>query len=119
MGIAGKYASTGENEYDHFKDTMRVKSNDEGKFDMQVVARWSAAKHDDRERPNKNKKAGVWNNYGSDEVEVATFQASDSTLRIVEPVTGKVRIFKVNTETKTITRTLPDGSKDVYTKIPD
>jgi hypothetical protein len=56
--IEGKYASAGENEYDHFKDTLQVKSNDEGKFDMQIVANWSAAKHDDPERPNKNKKAG-------------------------------------------------------------
>jgi len=117
--IAGKYASTGENEYDLYKDTMEVKANDDEKFDVQIIATWSAAKKDDPERPNKNKKAGVWNNYGSDPVEVATFQASDTTLRIAEPVTGKIKIFNVNTEKKTITQTLPDGSKNVYTKISD
>lgn len=52
-------------------------------------------------------------------MEVATFQASDSTLRITEPVTGKVRIFKVNTQQKTITKALLDGSKKIYNKIPD
>ncbi|MFW0717387.1 hypothetical protein [Pedobacter sp. N23S346] len=115
--ISGKYASTGENEYDYFKDTMEVKSTDEGKFDIQVIATWSAAKRDDPERPNKNKKAGLWNNYGADEIEVATLQASDTTLRITEPMTGKVRIFKVDTDKKTITQISADGTRHVYTKI--
>ncbi|RAJ28107.1 hypothetical protein LY11_03427 [Pedobacter cryoconitis] len=117
--ISGKYASTGENNYDYFKDTMQVKSNDHGKFDIQIIAIWSAAKQDDPERPNKNKKAGVWNDYGSGDLEVATLQASDTTLRITEPMTGQVRIFKVNTDQKTIIQISADGTKKTYTKIPD
>lgn len=117
--ISGKYASKGENNYDYFKDTIEVKSTDEGKFDIQVIATWSAAKKDDPERPNKNKKAGLWNNYGAGDVEVATLQVSDTTLRITEPMTGKVRIFKVDTDKKTITQISADGTTDVYTKIND
>ncbi|MEJ2901675.1 hypothetical protein WAE58_04540 [Pedobacter panaciterrae] len=117
--ISGKYTSAGENEYDYFKDTLEVKPNDDGKYDIQRIAIWSAAKKDDPERPNKNKKAGVWNNYGADEVEVASLQISDTTLRITEPMTGRVRIFEVNTDNKTITRVSADGDKKVYTKIPD
>jgi hypothetical protein len=117
--IAGKYASIGENEYDYFKDTLEVKPNDDGKFDIQKIAIWSAAKKDDPERPNKNKKAGVWNSYGADEVEVAALQISDTSLRITEPMTGRVRIFKVDPDKKTITRILADGNKKVYAKIPD
>jgi hypothetical protein len=117
--ISGKYASIGENEYDYFKDTLEVKPNDDGKFDIQKIAIWSAAKKDDPERPNKNKKAGVWNSYGADEVEVAALQISDTSLRITEPMTGRVRIFKVDPDKKTITRILADGDKKVYSKIPD
>lgn len=115
--ISGKYASTSENNYDHFKDTLEVKPNDDGKFDIQTIAIWSAAKQDDPERPNKNKKAGVWNNYGAGDIEIATLQASDTTLRITEPMTGQVRIFKVNTDQKTIIRISSDGTKKKYTKI--
>lgn len=117
--ISGKYASAGENEFDYFKDTLEVKPNDEGKFDVQTIANWSAAKTDDPERPNKNKKAGIWNSYGADEVEVATLQLRDTSLRITEPMTGRVRIFKVNLDKKTITRISTDGDKKVYTKILD
>jgi hypothetical protein len=117
--ISGKYASIGENEFDYFKDTLEVKPNDDGKFDFQIIANWSAAKKDDPERPNKNKKAGVWNSYGADEVEVAALQISDTSLRITEPMTGRVRIFKVDPDKKTITRISTDGDKKVYTKIPD
>lgn len=115
--VSGKYTSKGENNYDYFKDTLEVKPSDDGKFDIQTIAIWSAAKQDDPERPNKNKKAGVWNNYGAGDIEVATLQASDTTLRITDPTTGQVRIYKVNTDQKTITRISSDGTKKSYTKI--
>jgi len=115
--ISGKYASTAENNYDYFKDTLEVKLNDHGKFDIQTIAIWSAAKQDDPERPNKNKKAGVWNNYGAGKIEVATLQTSDTTLRITEPMTGEVRVFKVNTDQRTIIQFSNDGTKTTYTKI--
>lgn len=47
--IVGKYASESENEYDHFKDTVEIKLTDDGKFDIQTIANWSAAKQDDPE----------------------------------------------------------------------
>ncbi len=117
--ICGKYASTSENNYDYFRDTLQIKPNDDGKFDIQTIAIWSAAKQDDPERPNKNKKAGVWNNYGAGEIEVATLKVSDTTLRITEPMTGRVRIFKINTDQKTITQISADGAKTIYSKIAD
>lgn len=117
--LTGKYASAGENNYDYFKDTIEVKQTDDGKFDVQQLSNWSAAKKDIPDRPNKNRKAGVWNNYGPGDIEVAVFQKSDNTLRITEPMIGTVKILVFDPEKKTITRTSKDGgSKTVYHKIP-
>lgn len=69
------------------------------------------------QRPNKNKKAGVWNNYGAGEVETATLQLSDKTLRITDPMTGTVKILKIDLENKTIEETYKDGSKSLYHKV--
>lgn len=33
--IVGKYASSSENKYDYFKDTIEVRATDDGKFDIQ------------------------------------------------------------------------------------
>lgn len=115
--ISGKYASSSENNYDYFKDTIEVKLTDDGKFDIQTIANWSAAKKDDPQRPNKNKKAGVWNNYGRGEIEVATLQTSDKTLRVTDPMTGRVKVIAVNLENKTLEETAKDGTKTVYSKI--
>jgi len=115
--IVGKYASTSENNYDSFKDTIEVRSTDEGKFDIQTIANWSAAKKDDPQRPNKNKKAGVWNNYGPGKVDEATLQVSDTTLRITEPMTGNVRILNIDLDKKTISELLGDGTKAIYHKV--
>jgi len=115
--IVGKYASTSENNYDYFKDTIEIKSTDDGNFEIQTIANWSAAKKDDPQRPNKNKKAGIWNNYGPGKVSVAALQISDTTLRITEPITGNVRILYINLHTKTIFEPLGDGDKSIYHKI--
>ncbi|SDJ81979.1 hypothetical protein SAMN04487898_104353 [Pedobacter sp. ok626] len=40
-------------------------------------------------------------------------------LRITEPMKGRVRIFKVNPDKKTVTRISADGDNNVYTKISD
>jgi len=68
--IAGKYTSESENNYDHFKDTLEIKPTDDGKFDITTLARWSAAKKDDHQRP-VNKVAGVWNKHGQGKTRVA------------------------------------------------
>lgn len=115
--IIGKYASKGENEYDNFKDTLEIRLLDDGKFDVQTIANWSAAKRDFPDRPNKNKKAGVWNSYGADKTEVAELQASDTTLRITEPITGEVKIIDIDLDNKKIQRTYRNGTKQVYTKV--
>lgn len=83
--LTGKYYSVSENEFDNFKDTIEIRPTDDGKFDIQRLANWSAAKEDDPTRPNKNKKAGEWVNYGPGKIQVATFQTSDNTLRIADP----------------------------------
>lgn len=115
--IIGKYASSSENNYDYFKDTIEVRSTDDGKFDIQTIANWSAAKKDDPQRPNKNKKAGVWNNYGAGEINVATLQESDKTLRITDPMSGTVRVLSIDLEKKTIEETTKDGIKELYHKV--
>jgi len=115
--IVGKYASQGENNFYYFKDTIEVRPTDDGKFDIQTLSNWSTAKTDDPQRPSKNKIAGVWNNYGPGDIEVAALQESDHTLRITEPMTGTVKILVFDPEKKTITQTSKDGEKTVYHKI--
>lgn len=115
--IVGKYASTGENEYDHFKDTIEVKQADDGKFDIQKIADWSAAKEDDPTRPNKNKKAGEWNNKGIGKIEVATLQMSDKTLRITDPMFGTVRVFMIDLKNHSLERQNEDGTRKIYRKV--
>jgi hypothetical protein len=115
--IIGKYASSSENEYDNFKDTLEIRLLDDGRYDVQRIANWSAAKSDDPERPNKNKKAGVWNNYGSDRPEVASFQSSDTTLRITQPVTGEVDILFFKSEGKILERKYTNGEKTIYHRV--
>lgn len=118
MEIVGKYAHQGENKYDYFKDTIEVRKIDEGKFDVQRLSNWSAAKKDDPQRPSKNKKAGVWINYGPGNIEVAVFQKSDNTLRITEPMIGTVKVLVFDPDKKTITRTSKGGeNKIIYHKI--
>lgn len=116
--IVGKYHSKGENNFYYFKDTIEVRSTDDGKFDIQTLSNWSTAKTDDPQRPSKNKIAGVWNNYGPGDIEVAVLQESDHTLRITEPMTGTVKILVFDPEKKTITQTSKDGEKTVYHRIP-
>lgn len=115
--VVGKYHSKGENNFYYFKDTIEVRSTDDGKFDIQTLSNWSTAKTDDPQRPSKNKIAGVWNNYGPGDTEIAVLQASDHTLRITEPMTGRVKILVFDPEKKTITQTSKDGEKTVYHKI--
>lgn len=115
--LVGKYASTSENEYDNFKDTIEIRSTDDGKFDIQTLANWSAAKKDDPERPNKNKKAGEWINYGPGRIKVATFQASDNTLRIADPLSSSVTVFPVDFNKKTIKMASRLVDTIVYHKI--
>lgn len=114
--IAGRYAFEGENEFDYFKDTIEIRPTDDGKFDVQTIANWSAAKKDDPERP-VNKKAGVWTNYGAGKIKVATLQVSDMTLRITDPLSGEVRIMTINRYKKSIEITSKNGTKRVYHKV--
>lgn len=116
--ITGKYASFSENEYDYFKDTIEVKQTDDGNFDIRQLSNWSAAKEDDPERPNKNKKKGVWNNYGQGSINTATLQVSDKTLRITDPMTGAVRIWTFDLKKMTLIQMAKDGSTTTYFKIP-
>lgn len=115
--IVGKYASTGENNYDYFKDTIEVRATDDGKFDIQKIANWSAAKEDDPTRPNKNRKKGEWNNKGLGRIEVATLQVSDKTLRITDPLIGTVRIFTFDPNNQVLEQQYDDGTKNIYYKV--
>jgi hypothetical protein len=116
--LTGKYASEGEDEYDNFRDTLEVKLRDNGHFDLQTIAHWSAAKLDNPLRPNKNKKAGEWNSYGPERTEVAMLQVSDTTFRITDPLTGEVKRIYVKSKGKTLERTMRGGLKKIYHKVP-
>jgi hypothetical protein len=115
--LVGKYASEGEDEYDSFRDTLEVRLRDNGNFDLQTIAHWSAAKLDNPLRPNKNKKAGEWNSYGPDRTEVATLQASDTIFRITDPLTGEVKRIFVKSQGKSLERTIRGGVKKIYHKV--
>lgn len=115
--LVGKYASEGEDEYDNFRDTLEIRLLDKGNFNIQTIARWSAAKKDDPMRPNKNKKAGEWNSYGPDRTEVASLQVSDTTLRITDPLTGEVKRIFVKSEGKTLEKLSRSGKKKIYHKV--
>ncbi|CAM4221966.1 hypothetical protein SAMN06265348_107291 [Pedobacter westerhofensis] len=115
--LVGKYASEGEDEYDNFRDTLEIRLLDNGNFDVQTIAHWSAAKMDNPLRPNENKKAGEWHSYGQDRTEVATLQASDTTLRITDPLTGQVKRIFVKSQGKTLEKTSRSGVKKVYHKV--
>lgn len=115
--LVGKYASEGEDEYDNFRDTLEIKLRDNGHFDVQTIAHWSAAKTDDPMRQDKNKKAGEWNSYGPERTEVAMLQVSDTTFRITDPLTGEVKRIFVRSQGKTLERTLRGGKKKIYYKV--
>ncbi|MCX2479665.1 hypothetical protein OQY15_11260 [Pedobacter sp. MC2016-15] len=115
--LVGKYASEGEDEYDSFRDTLEIKLRDNGHFDVQTIAHWSAAKMDNPLRPNKNKVAGDWNNYGPEGVEVAMLQTSDTTLRITDPLTNEVKRIFVKSQGKTLERTVRGGVRKIYHKV--
>lgn len=114
--ITGKYAGSGENEFDHYKDTLEIKASDNGKYDVTTIANWSSAKESDPQRPF-NKVAGVWNSYGPEETQVAELQLSDTTLRITEPMTGKVTALSFDTDKGTLEWPLKNGERKVYTKV--
>jgi hypothetical protein len=107
--FVGKYAYEGYNEFDYFKDTLEVRPNDDGKFDIQIIANWSAAKKDDPERP-VNKKAGQWNSHGAGNINIATLQKSNMTIRITEPFSSEVRMWKIDHDNKTIEMTTRKAS---------
>lgn len=114
--VAGLYTSESENEFDHFRDTLEIKPTDDGKFDLTVIARWSAAKEDDPQRPI-NQVAGEWNNRGKGRTMVAELQASDTTLRITEPMGGSVIIIPVSLDNGTLSWPLRDDGEKTYVKI--
>lgn len=114
--VLGKYASETENEFDYFRYTLEIKSTDDGKLDIIFLARWSAAKEDDPQRP-VNKVAGVWNNHGKGKTLVGELQASDTTLRISEPLDGSVTIIPVSLDDGTISWPQTDGETETFVKI--
>lgn len=114
--IAGKYASQTESTFDYYRDTLEIRPTDDGKFDVQIIAHWSNAKEDDPNRPS-NKVAGVWNKGNVGSTLVADFQASDTTLRIVEQLTGGVEILSFNDDKGTIQWPSDDGEVEIYTKV--
>lgn len=116
--ISGKYASSDENEYDYFKDTVEIRLLDDGKFDVATIANWSSAKKSDPQRP-ANKIAGVWNNYFDNKVSVAELQTSDTTLRITEPLTGEVRILSFDIDKKTMKWPQKNSGVKTYSKVQD
>ncbi|MBB5634965.1 hypothetical protein HDE68_000850 [Pedobacter cryoconitis] len=57
----------------NLNDIIEVGHTDDGKFDIQRLSNWSAAKKDDSQRPSKNRRAGFWINYGPGRIDLATF----------------------------------------------
>lgn len=114
--ITGKYARQGENEYDYFKDTLEVRSLEDGKFDVQKIASWSSAKKSDPQRP-VNKVASVWNSGGPGRTRVAELQALDTTLRITEAISGHVIILHLNIDKGTLSWPTKSGGHSLYTKV--
>jgi hypothetical protein len=115
--LVGKYASEGEDEYDTFRDTLEVRLKDNGHFDLQTIAHWSAAKLDNPLRPNKNRKAGECNSYGPERTEVAMLQINDTTFRITDPLTGEVKRIYVKSKGKTLERNVRGGVKKIYHRV--
>ncbi|MEH6306822.1 hypothetical protein RYH73_14300 [Olivibacter sp. CPCC 100613] len=116
--LTGKYASQSESTFDYYKDTVEIKSTDDGKFDVQVIAHWSNAKKDDPKRP-VNKVAGVWNKGKLGSILVADFQTGDTTLRIVGQLRGGVKILKFNLDKRVMEWPKDDGETLIYTKVSD
>ncbi|MFD2965397.1 MULTISPECIES: hypothetical protein [Olivibacter] len=114
--LIGKYASQSESTFDYYKDTVEIKSTDDGKFDVQVVAHWSNAKKDDPKRP-VNKVAGIWNKGKPGSILVADFQTGDTTLRIVGQLRGGVKILKFNLDKGVMEWPKDDGETLIYTKV--
>lgn len=115
--LLGKYSSVGESDYYKTIDTIEIRATDDGKFDIQTLSYWSTPKTDDPEVIGKGKKAGVWTNYGQKEVEVATFQESDNTLRVPVPMSSAVTIIKVDFHKQTIQKETKYGGTVIYHKI--
>lgn len=113
--ITGRYALQTENEFDYIRDTIEIKANDQGKFDV-VQSRWSSAKKDDPARP-VNKVAGQWNNNSGSKILVADLQKSDTTLRITEQITGRLNIISFDfSQDKLINRSVK-GEEKIYEKL--
>jgi hypothetical protein len=112
--IVGKYVLQDENEFDHIRDTLEIKPNDQATFDI-IRIRWTSAKKDDPNRP-VNKIAGQWGSGGPKTV-VGTLQTSDTTIRIPEPITGRLRIISFNFATNTLKDLSFSGSESIYHKI--
>jgi hypothetical protein len=116
--IIGRYFSVSENEYDHFKDTMEIRRTDDGKYDVTQIANWSSAKKSDPTRPNRNKVAGEWINYGKGDTFTGSFQMSDTTLRITDPMSGSVEIIRFDVDEGLMYYPVRN-SFETYTKIKD
>ncbi|MGJ1318724.1 hypothetical protein ACR776_09175 [Sphingobacterium spiritivorum] len=113
--VTGLYASERENSFDYFKDTLEIKTNQDGNLDITIIANWSSAKEDDPKRP-KNKVAGEWNNYGKGETSVGELQSSDTTIRIAHPMYNTVDVLKVDLEAGTLEYPTRDGAI-IYQKV--
>ncbi len=113
--VTGLYASERENTFDYFKDTLEIKTNQDGNLDITIIANWSSAKEDDPQRP-KNKVAGEWNNYGGGKTSVGELQSSDTTIRIAHPMYNTVDILKLDLEAGTLEYPTRDGAV-IYQKV--
>jgi hypothetical protein len=114
--IVGKYYSETENNYDYFRDTIEIMMTDNGKFDVTQIANWSSAKKSDPTRPNRNKVAGEWINYGKGKTLIGDFQLSDTTIRITDPMSASVDIIKFELDKGLMYYPVRDSSV-TYTKI--
>lgn len=112
--LPGSYAREFDNEYDNFKDTIIIKANDQSGFDITDIT-WSSAKKDDPDRP-VNKVAGQWGTKGPQTV-TGIFQQSDTTIRIEEQFTGRLRILSFNLQQGILNETTFSGHKFTYKKV--
>lgn len=105
-----------EHEFDFIRDTLDIRFNDRGMADI-TRHRWTSAKKDDPHRP-VNKVAGQWGSQGAVTV-VGEFQASDTTIRVQEPLTGRLRILSFDFDKNILKDVSFKGTERLYKKIPE
>lgn len=112
--IIGTYANDDENEFDLIRDTIEIRPNDKGTFDV-IRTTWSSAKVDDPMRP-VNKVAGEWNNNSGTKILLGEFQGSDTTVRITDQMSGQLITISFDIDAGMMTYRTAKGKRSGFQK---